>query len=207
MAIDTARSRQLSSEKTEAILNGAMEEFLARGYAATSMDRVASAAGVSKATVYSHFKDKQGLFVGLIEFMKEEKFSRIFGPLESQLVEGEPAEVLKRIGLSLLDALASDPKSQAFIRLVFAESERFPELSKAFFSQTPTSSLQFICRYLEDHPELNLPDPEVSARIFVGTLIHHTLFQEVLRGKEVMPIDPERLVDGLIHMMVNQKTV
>ncbi|HAG82353.1 MAG TPA: TetR family transcriptional regulator, partial [Cyanobacteria bacterium UBA12227] len=44
--------RELSAEKTEAILDGAMQEFLAHGYAATSMDKVAATAGVSKATVY-----------------------------------------------------------------------------------------------------------------------------------------------------------
>ncbi|MEM7595548.1 MAG: TetR/AcrR family transcriptional regulator, partial [Cyanobacteria bacterium P01_A01_bin.83] len=51
-----------SEIKTEAILTGAMKEFLANGYAATSMDKVAKTAQVSKATVYSHFGDKESLF-------------------------------------------------------------------------------------------------------------------------------------------------
>ena len=48
--------------KAETILQGAMQEFLAKGYSTASMDRVAAAAGVSKATVYSHFGDKETLF-------------------------------------------------------------------------------------------------------------------------------------------------
>jgi len=43
----------------------------AHGYAATSMDRVAIAAGVST-TVYSHFQDKEGLFTALIQRLVEE---------------------------------------------------------------------------------------------------------------------------------------
>ena len=205
MGQNVAPTRQLSPEKAKAILNGAMQEFLARGYAATSMDRVAAAAGVSKATVYSHFKDKEGLFIGLIRYMREEKFNAIFGPLESHAMDGKPEEVLKRIALGMLNAITSDPMALAFMRLVMAESERFPELAKAFITQTPANSLRLIGRYLEGHPDLNLPDPEVSARIFIGTLIHYVLFQELLLGKEVMPMEKERLVDGLVHMLTNQQ--
>jgi len=67
------QDRQLSPEKAEAILEGGMQEFLAHGYAATSMDRVAIAAGL-KATVYSHFQDKEGLFIALIQRLVEGKF-------------------------------------------------------------------------------------------------------------------------------------
>ena len=60
-------SRQLSPEKTAAILDGAMQVFLEQGYVGTTMDRIAAAAGVSKPTVYSHFQDKATLFTSLME--------------------------------------------------------------------------------------------------------------------------------------------
>ena len=56
-----------SKDKVEQILQGAMQEFLVHGYAGTSMDRIAASGGISKATVYSHFQDKQGLFKALVE--------------------------------------------------------------------------------------------------------------------------------------------
>ena len=54
--------RELSPEKTEAILRGAMQEFLEHGYAGARIDKIVAAAGVSKATVYRHFADKAALF-------------------------------------------------------------------------------------------------------------------------------------------------
>ena len=48
--------------KRDAILHAAARLFVDLGYAGTSMDAVAAAAGVSKLTVYSHFGDKEGLF-------------------------------------------------------------------------------------------------------------------------------------------------
>ena len=60
-------------DKSEQILQGAMQEFLAHGYAGTSMDKVAKTGGVSKATVYSYFADKEGLFVALVQRLRRKK--------------------------------------------------------------------------------------------------------------------------------------
>ena len=49
------------SKKGAQVLKGALQVFLERGYVGASMDRIAAVAGVSKATVYSHFRDKEGL--------------------------------------------------------------------------------------------------------------------------------------------------
>ena len=43
-----------------------MDEFIARGYAATRLDDVARRAGVAKGTIYLHFTDKEALFQELI---------------------------------------------------------------------------------------------------------------------------------------------
>lgn len=48
--------------KRTAILDAAKQMFLEHGYVGTSMDQIASGAGVSKLTVYSHFGDKESLF-------------------------------------------------------------------------------------------------------------------------------------------------
>ena len=51
-----------SARKREAILEAATELFFDREYAGTSMEDIASAASVSKQTVYKHFSDKRTLF-------------------------------------------------------------------------------------------------------------------------------------------------
>ena len=53
--IQTARKRQ-------AILEAATTLFLREGCLATSMDKIAAAASVSKQTVYKQFADKQSMF-------------------------------------------------------------------------------------------------------------------------------------------------
>ena len=51
-----------SAERREAIIAAGLEEFVARGFAATRLDDVAKRAGVAKGTIYLHFKDKEALF-------------------------------------------------------------------------------------------------------------------------------------------------
>src|SRR3546814_1888088 len=60
---------RLSDRKRAAILDAALSEFRATGYEATSMDRIAASAGVSKRTVYNHFDGKEALFTHILEAM------------------------------------------------------------------------------------------------------------------------------------------
>src|ERR671923_1209576 len=55
-----------SAARREAILAAALDEFAARGFAATRLDDVASRAGVAKGTIYLHFRDKESLFQELV---------------------------------------------------------------------------------------------------------------------------------------------
>ena len=50
----------------ERILREARARFTAEGYAAVSMQRIADAAGVNKATLYHHYADKEALFLAVL---------------------------------------------------------------------------------------------------------------------------------------------
>ena len=58
--------KRAMSEKPERILKAAGELFGRYGFRRTSMDLVATEAGVAKPTIYSHFADKEALFRAVI---------------------------------------------------------------------------------------------------------------------------------------------
>src|ERR1700731_2977634 len=55
-----------AAERHGAIIEAALDEFVARGFTATRIDDIASRAGVAKGTIYLHFKDKESMFEELI---------------------------------------------------------------------------------------------------------------------------------------------
>jgi TetR/AcrR family transcriptional regulator, regulator of autoinduction and epiphytic fitness len=64
---DSNTPPRLTERKRAAVLEAAIDEFRASGYEATSMDRIAARASVSKRTVYNHFPSKEALFALMLE--------------------------------------------------------------------------------------------------------------------------------------------
>ena len=88
----TAPLRQ-TDRKREAIIQAAISEFRSQGFDATSMDKIAATAEVSKRTVYNHFPSKEDLFTAiLLQLWKSaaaqnELTYQHERPLKEQLVE------------------------------------------------------------------------------------------------------------------------
>ena len=81
-----ARAKR-SAERRDAILAAALDEFAARGFAATRLDDVARRADVAKGTIYLHFADKETLFQELIRM----ELSPVVGALETRLARRHSA--------------------------------------------------------------------------------------------------------------------
>ena len=192
--------RKLSAEKNEAILRGAMQEFLEHGYAGARIDKIVVAAGVSKATVYRHFADKEALFTALIQRMagRINLFQQhVFPPLQE-----EPAVFLKQVATGMIGNVAQDSQEISLFRIIVGESGRFPELAQAFVQNIEKPNLDFLTQYFATHPKLQLAYPEVAARTFVGTLLHFVMVRDIFQGGNIAPIERDRLIDGLLDLLI-----
>jgi AcrR family transcriptional regulator len=198
-----------SQDKMDAILQGAMEEFLTHGFAATSMDKVTAAAGVSKTTVYSYFQDKETLFIALIERLVA-TCGDVFNQQNPELFAGEPRKVLADLANNFLNQLSDNvsdrPELLDLIRLMIAESGRFPMLAQHMVHNRDKQFVQIVTQYLRSHPELQLTDPEATARIFLGTLIHFVMVEYMLQAGEILPMERQRLINCLVNLITCQQT-
>ena len=196
------RSEKDKPDKSEAILAGALQVFTSHGYAAASMDRIASAAGVSKPTLYRYFQDKEGLFFALIRQLTQNS-ARTIWDLPAELdAQTPPDKVLRKIATSVLDEFPRNRSRLTLMRLIIGESERFPNLAQTFVREIKKPLLERLALYLASHPQLQFPDPMVAARIFVGSLVHYLIVQHVMHGSEILPLERDRTIDGLIHLMM-----
>ncbi len=195
-----SKSTRTLADKAALILAGALKTFAVSGYAAASMDRIAAAAGVSKPTLYSYFQDKEGLFTALIcEFIQDKPHAALE---ESLLLQAPLRDSLKFLATALLDDCSSKQPQFTFIRLVIGESERFPNLARTFLEQAHKPALEKLTYLFTHHPDSNATDPEVSARMFGGSIMHYMITQEILHGREIVPMERDRFVDGLVDVLV-----
>jgi AcrR family transcriptional regulator len=114
-----------AAERRAAIVAAGLQEFVARGYAATRLDDVAQRAGVAKGTIYLHFKDKEALFQELIRSALVPVVSRMASPP----APGESARaVLERFADTFVREIVETNRGDV-LRLIMAEGARFPSLA------------------------------------------------------------------------------
>ena len=120
-------SRQVSEQFRERILDVATGLLLTHGYGATSIEAVASAAGVSKRTFYHRFDDKKALMSAVVARLIDSARP----PTHVPLIDGCGLEqILENLARLILRG-ALNPNILALYRLIVAESARFPDLAGA----------------------------------------------------------------------------
>jgi AcrR family transcriptional regulator len=123
------RSRPRGETRRAQILDAATAVFLEHGYAGATIELVVARAGASKATVYSFFGDKEGLFTALID-ERAERILAGFPDVEVGNV-GVPT-ALADIARRYMD-VAMCPDAIGLYRLILAEGPRFPDLVERFY--------------------------------------------------------------------------
>ena len=151
------------------LIDVAEKMFLERGYADTTMQVIAEAAGASKETLYRHFESKELLFAEIVG----RKAQMISGPDTGITRGGAPEAVLLELGTNLLRAISRGQSSFLF-RTVVAEAVWTPELGDLFYENGPGLTVTRLTQYLADATEkgaLHCDDPLMAARLFHGAVV------------------------------------
>lgn len=195
------RGRPLDAAKHESIIAAATAAFLDLGFKAASMDLVARRANVSKVTVYSHFKNKEALFVAIIDALAGRLVARI-----NRLTLGDtaPAPALRRFGRMYLE-LAVASSSLALHRVVIAESARIPALGALIYQHGPVKIVTSLADFLARQTEFRLSDPRLAAEQFLGMVLGHNQLRLLLNARQSMGMraDIEKSVDHAVQLFLN----
>ena len=114
---------RLTDRKRDAIVQAAIAEFRANGFEATSVDKVAARAEVSKRTLYNHFPSKDELFAAILLVLWETSASELQRAYE-------PARPVRDQLLELLQgklAMLADDNFLALARVAIAAGLHSPE--------------------------------------------------------------------------------
>jgi TetR/AcrR family transcriptional repressor of mexJK operon len=156
-------------EKRAAILAAAKRLFPLSGFEGTSMDAIASEAGVSKLTVYSHFTDKETLFVAAVRARCQDQLpDALFDVDTSGPVRGQ----LEAIARAFL-ALITSHEAISLHRLLTSSGSSSPKLAQLFWEAGPQRMRQSFEQFLKQEVEagkLDVPDTTRAASQFFALL-------------------------------------
>lgn len=186
--------------KREQIVKAAVKIFLEKGFAATSMNAVAEEAGVIKATIYSHFKDKEQLFAAIIQEITLKKVPIDLANPEPMLALA-PEEFID-LFTDKFCRLLKDPEYHALFRVLIGEAERFPQLANIYVRTVIMPSMGLVTKYYEMHKELEISDAQATAHICAGSFISLMLWQQILGGEKLLPIEASRVKETLKTMIL-----
>ncbi|APX13213.1 TetR/AcrR family transcriptional regulator [Tateyamaria omphalii] len=184
--------------KFDQVLDGARDVFMADGFEGASVDDIARAAGVSKATLYSYFPDKRLLFM---EVANSECARQSQDAIDNIDMNAAPQEVLCQAGKHFLRFITSKFGQQVF-RICVAESDRFPEIGRAFYKSGPERMRAEMGEYFEaavSRGDLKIDDYTLAADQF-GELCKADIWPRLMFGviDSVTDEDIDRVVDSAV---------
>lgn len=181
--------------KFDQVIEGARQVFMADGFEGASVDEIARVAQVSKATLYSYVPDKRLLF---IEVAKCECLRQADLAIAQISGDGPVDKALFNAASTMVRFFMSDLGRQTY-RIAVAESERFPEIGRAFYDAGPTIARNALCEFLRKKTvagDLSVDNVELAADQFIELCKagHHT---KSVMGVKTDFTDAE--IDTVIH--------
>src|SRR5215468_10400157 len=119
------------AQRREAILAAALDEFSARGFAATRLDDVARRADVAKGTIYLYFRDKESLFQELVRAL----VSPLVGAITSAPLHDIPIRAVVEMIVDVFVNEIFGTRRKDVLRLIITEGPRFPKLAEFYYHE------------------------------------------------------------------------
>ncbi len=188
--------------KYDQVLDGARTVFMRDGFERASVDDIAREAGVSKATIYAYFPDKQILFLEVARL----ECRRQTEEAEAAVDGSVPARAMLTVAAERIAAFLMSEFGQRMFRIVVGEGERFPGLGREFYQYGPGLIHDRLVHHMAcccTAGELMIEDIDLAADQF-AQLCKATIHEKLIFGMEktITPEDVQRSVTGAVDMFM-----
>lgn len=155
--------------KAYTVLRAARKTFLTHGFGSATTDMIQREAAVSKSTVYTHYANKEALFVAVVE-AECRTFAETVRAIK--FCPGKLKETLTALAQAYLDIVLA-PSGLALHRIIVSEGQRFPALARNFYMAGPSVITSMVADHVASavaSSEVDLGDLEYdeAARVFIN---------------------------------------
>lgn len=184
------RIRRKEARPSE-LLEAALKLFISKGYAATRVQEVAAAAGVSKGTLFRYYPSKQALFEAVVRQYMVSLIELGHAQLDART---ESSSMLLKEALLKWWHLICHEQMGGLPRLVVSESENFPYLARFYIREVVQPGLQLIVKVLQrgiDHGEFRPMNLVMTAQSLWAGMSYLMLWEQVFS-----PHSPQTQMDA-----------
>ena len=194
-----AKWRRRKEARPQEILDAALAEFAARGFAAARMEDIAARAGVTKGTLYLYFDSKETLFKTLV---RESIGAAIDArTADAKQFRGPSAELLALV-LGAIGHFARTSDRAVLPKIVMAEAGNFPELLRFYRAEVVDRGLALLTSIITRgvaRGEFRKLEPQHAARLCIAPLLFIVFWRSSFAAQDSVPYD----FDGLVKTHVD----
>jgi len=164
-------------ERRRLIVETALALFSQKGFRGTTTKEIAEAAGCSEATIFKHFTTKEELYSAILE--AKVVIEQTLAKAAHAAARKDDAGVFRAVGLEILTQTEQDP---SLMRLLLYSALEGHELSELFFQSRVRRLHEFLSAYIQGRIADGVfrpMDSLVTARAFVGMVVHYLLIHEI----------------------------
>lgn len=169
---DTGPTQRGQCSKRVSILDAAANVFCREGFSGASIDEIAIEACVSRQTIYNHYREKETLFVAVIEDVMERANAMLFSTLSTFPDKPDHLQQdLADFAIRLTKNCLCNDDGKFLRRLVQSEGERYPHLFEGWRQHGPckiSTTLGALFAKLAHKGALRIDDFDLAARQFLA---------------------------------------
>ena len=201
-------TRAAAAERDERLLEIATRMFLEHGFEATSIDALAEAASIGKATLYARYADKGALFADVLR----RRILEVYGSLEAEFATATATNDIEATLRKVADRFIAQTLAEGSVtlgRILSAQGPRFPDLAKLAMTEGYGRQVRLVATVLArfaGDPRYDLADLPLAADLFLALVLGRAIRMKIYG----LPVDAEemrRRTSAAVRMFVRGITV
>ena len=194
-------TRTLDKEKNKSILKSAITEFNRVGYDATSMDRIATGANVSKVTIYKHFGSKKKLFLSLMNLFKEKLNAYPYIEYSQRKSIRVQLEEFAYLELKILSDIENMQLSRLAINVLMNKCDVTQETQSIKNNPMIINLIDWFSKAKEDG-KLHFDDVNFVVQQFNGNIKNFAFYPQLYGAEALSPSMYDAIVENAVDIIL-----
>ena len=205
MATLMKKKRLSADERRASIVAVAGGLFAKKGFSGTTTREIAEKADISEATIFKHFSKKEDLYNAIIDDLCSDESGKFL--IVERIVGMEAREAFFTVAHYMLELHSKDTTLPRLIMYSALEGHVFSDIFLRSRGMEMLECLSGLMRELIQRGEFRDADPELSARAFIGMVVHYSISQEIYGFKKHFKRSIDEVAGSFVDIFFDGMTV